>query len=128
MKTRIIEAHDASNFNWGKFLVGRFDSEWPVGSIIGGGKSLLNSRGWTPRHLLVLDLETGEGFLAAPGGMASADLNKHAIWVCPMYEYFLEWLYTQDLTDLDALPAVVNLGKVPVAMQGYRRSGPSNRK
>lgn len=77
-----------------------------------------------PQHLIVFDLQTGEErafFL--PGGLASADLNgKHQIWVCPMFEPFLAWLYKQDTSDLSALPALVNLGDVPISMRGYRRN------
>lgn len=41
-----------------------------------------------------------------------------------MFEPFLQWLYLQDLSDLDKLPALVNLGDVPTSMSGYRRKGP----
>jgi hypothetical protein len=42
-----------------------------------------------------------------------------------MYEPFLTWLYRQDLTDLDALPDLVNLTEqeAPSAMRGHRRTG-----
>ena len=60
-------------------------------------------------HLVVLDLQTGEGAIFMPGGLAAADLDKHGIWVCPLFEPFLAWLYKQDLSDLDALPAVVEI-------------------
>jgi len=56
-------------------------------------------------------------------GVASADLNKHQIWVCPMFEPFLNWLYKQDVSDLDQLPSLVDLGDVPTALFGYRRKG-----
>ena len=125
MKTKIIEAHDATRFNWGKFMLGRYEpDEWRHKSDIAGGRSLLASVGWGPEHIWVLDLQTGEGFCVAPHGLASADLGKHNIWVCPMYEPFLAWLYQQDLSDLDVLPPVVDLGDVPTAMSGYRREGP----
>ena len=83
---------------------------------------LLQARGWSPEHVLVLDLQTGEGAIFKPGGIARCDLSeKHEIWVCPMYEPFLTWLYQQDLSDLDKLPEFVYLGDVPTAMFGYRR-------
>jgi len=46
--------------------------------------------------------------------------------VCPLYEPFLTWLYTQDTTDLDKLPDFVEIDvkDAPFAMSGYRRSGP----
>lgn len=124
MKLHFIEAHDATNFNWGKFAVARFSTEeWSRPSAL-DKRLLLRSRGWTPDHLWVLDLQTGEGAIFRPGGMAAADLAKHKIWVCPMFEPFLMWLYKQDLSDLSKLPALVNVGDVPTAMSGYRRRGP----
>lgn len=100
MQTKFIEATDGGGFNWGKFAVCRFTD------------------------IVVLDLQTCEGAIFSPGGYAKNDLNgKHQIWVCPMYEPFLTWLYTQDLSDLDALPSLVDLGDVPTAMRGYRRTG-----
>ncbi len=126
MKTRIIEAWNPGPVNWGKFLLGRFDSEWSHRTAIEGGDDLPLLRthcGWGNDHLLVLDLATGEGAVFKPGGHAAADLNrKHRIWVCPLFEPFLAWLYEQDLTDLDALPATVVLSAAP-QLFGYRRQG-----
>jgi len=132
--TKFIEVSNGPR-NWGKFMLGRFDrEEWAresnlpdadVRATFTHGKwSLLRQRGWTPAHVLVLDLETGEGGVFFPGGSAKADLDKHRIWVCPMYEPFLEWLYGQDLNDLSALPGHVDLPNAPFAMAGYRREGP----
>jgi hypothetical protein len=129
MRTHIIEASEPSQFNWGKFMVGRFDqSEWSVRSQVDqvGQWPLLQKRGWSPDHLLVLDLETGEGAIFRPGphALASADLDKHRVWVCPMFEPFLQWLYGQDLSDITKLPAHVELPKgTPTAMHGHRRKG-----
>jgi len=124
---QFIEAHDGSDFNWGKFAIGRFThEEWAYRSALDPTSfcTLLRGRGWDERHVLVLDLQTGEGSIFLPGGLASHDLNnKHKLWVCPMFEPFLTWLYKQDLSDLTKLPAVVNLGDVPTAMYGYRRLG-----
>jgi hypothetical protein len=126
MKTKIIEANNGPR-NWGRFLVGRFDSEWSQRTAIEGALStglLANHCGWTERHLLVLDLATGEGAVFKHGGYARADLNRrHRIWVCPLFEPFLAWLYQQDVTDLEALPAMVTLTDAPFEMQGYRRQG-----
>jgi len=122
MKTKIIEAVENSQFNWGKFLIGQFDTEFEYESVI-DGRNLMRGRGWDKGHLLVLDLQTGEAAIFRGGGYAHSDLNtKHQIWVCPMYEPFLAWLYTQDLTDISTLPAKVNLGDVPTDMRGYRRT------
>ena len=122
MKTRIIEA--TNGFNHGKFLLGRHDVEWSHPTAIDDSAyRVLSLTGWSPRHLLVLDLATGEGAMFQPGGMAAADLDKHRIWVCPMFEPFLTWLYRQDLSDLDALPLLVEL-EAGSALYGYRRPGP----
>jgi|KBSMisStandDraft_5_1062788.scaffolds.fasta_scaffold22091_5 hypothetical protein len=113
--------------NWGKFMVGQFDgadlSEPAVVDNI-TNQRLLRGQGWSPEHFLILDLATGEGAVFKPGGLAAADLEKHKIWVCPMFEPFLEWLYRQDLSNLGALPRVVELPDAPMAMRGYRRPGP----
>lgn len=131
MNVKIIEV--TNGFNWGKFLVGRFDDEWEYKSAIDtmtgstGGLSirLLPTLGWGRDHFLFVDLQTGEGAIFRHGGFAPADLNKHRIWVCPMAEPALVWLYRQDLADFDVLPALVELteAEAPSAMLGYRRSG-----
>lgn len=128
MLTRIIEA--TNGFNWGKFLLARFDAqEWQKRSVISNSRSpLLRELGWDPEHLWVLDLQTGEGaFLRVSRyGHAPSDLNrKHRIWVCPLYEPFLVWLYQQDTSDLEALPDQVELAGADSAFYGYRRPGPS---
>lgn len=124
MRTKFIEACDATNFNYGKFMVGRFEADELLRqTALSLGRSLLSTIGWDRNHIIVFDLQTCEGAAFRPGGYATADLNKHKVWVCPMFEPFLAWLYLQDLTDLDALPSYVNLGNVPTAMHGYRRKG-----
>ena len=127
METRIIEARNGEQANWGKFLVGRFDiEEWSRRSVLPGADSplpLLRRVGWRPDHIFVMDLQTGEGAIFRPKGFAPADLTKHAIWVCPLFEPFLTWLYQQDLSDLNHLPELVDLD-APFAMSGYRRPGP----
>ena len=123
MNTKFIEATDGTEFNHGKFLIGRFtEEEWAVRSAFRDSPLLKNTCGWTVDHILVLDIQTGEGFITLPRGLATADLNeKHQVWVCPMFEPFLTWLYTQDTTNLDMLPSSVNLGNVPTDLRGYRR-------
>jgi hypothetical protein len=135
MNTRLIEA-TSDGGNWGKFMVARFDREWARQSEVSmvlRGKArpesepasptpLLHRCGWAVDHLLVVDLQTGEGAIFKPGGLAGADLLKHRIWVCPLFEPFLGWLYRQDLDDLARLPEVVEL-EAPLEMQGYRREG-----
>ena len=129
MKLIFVEVTNGQH-NWGKFMVARFDTEWQVRSTLyetfdGSVVPLLRSQGWCPQHTIVFDLATGEGamFLPGPHGYAQADLEKHKVWVCPMFEPFLTWLYKQDLSDLHKLPAHVVLPDAPFAMSGYRRTG-----
>jgi hypothetical protein len=132
VKTKIIEAvqSKAEPGNWGKFMVAEPDTEFGRKSAVNTefSGSLLTSIGWTWQHVWVLDLQTGEGAFFKPGGLARADLEKHRIWVCPLFEPFLEWLYEQfrkaDDLDLDELPEVVELPGAAFAFAGYRRPGP----
>jgi len=92
MHTKIVEL--TNGFNWGKFLLGRFDAEeWARRPSIEHPYAehlpLLASIGWGPEHVWILDLQTGEGACFRPGGCVKADLEKHKIWVCPMFEIFL---------------------------------------
>lgn len=84
MQTRIIEVTSPAG-NYGKFLLGRMDSEWSRKSLIERpipGQVLLRSLGWEPEHLWVMDLQTGEGALFRPPGLATADLaSRNAIYV-----------------------------------------------
>ena len=62
------------------------------------------------------------------GGFARADLNKRKIWVCPLFEPFLEWLY-RHVHDKEGdwwqdLPRVVELPDAPFEIYGHRRPGP----
>lgn len=124
MKLHVVEA--AGNGNWGKFAVGRPGAEeWAWRSAVGdSGSPLLTQVGWGPEHVWVWDLQTGEGAIFRPGGYSKADLDKHRIWVCPLFEPFLAWLYRQELTDLDQLPRLVELPDAEFALSGYRRPGP----
>lgn len=132
MKTKIIEGVQdlAKPGNWGKFLIGVPDTEWQHSSRIDakGSWPLLREIGWTAEHLWVLDLQTGEGAFFLPRGLAHADLEKHRIWVCPLFEPFLEWLYDRyranPRLDIDELPDVAELPDAPFAFRGYRRPGP----
>jgi hypothetical protein len=131
MLTKFVEVTNEVGgrpFNWGKFMVARFtEGEWarqsnePVAGMI--RLPLLDMIGWGARHVIIFDLQTCEGAAFLPGGYPKADLEKHKIWVCPLFEPFLEWLYTQDLTNLDALPNYVFLKDAPADMKGYRREG-----
>lgn len=128
MNTVFIEAAQGGEQpqNWGKFAVCRWTSaEWARTSCLSGvfQQSVLRGRGWTAAHIWVLDLQTGEGACFYPGGMAEADLNKHKVWVCPMFQPFLQWLYLQDLSDLSKLPGYVELTDAEFLMSGHRREG-----
>jgi len=125
MKTKILEVTNGP-LNWGKFMIGRFDTEWTRDSMVAKGHTLLSAVGWTGQHLLVVDLQTGEGalFRAHGGGYPAHDLEKHRVWVCPLFEPMLAWLYKQDLGDIGKLPDFVDLKDAPFSMSGHRRPGP----
>lgn len=132
MQTKLIEVTNGPH-NHGKFLIGQFDEEWTRPCLVDPSfgttfhRALLHRCGWTPEHTLVFDLQTGEGALFRLGGLARADLNKTRIWVCPLFEPFLTWLYAEvrkDATDWFAkLPEQLDLPNAPFAMHGYRREG-----
>lgn len=131
MTTQFVEV--TNEFNWGKFMVAQFVGfDWKKASVVGdqdpAAPSLLQQCGWTDKHVLVVDLQTGEGIIVLPRKgrgahkPASYDLNhKHQVWVCPMFEPFLNWLYEQDLTE--PLPTLVKFSETeaPSALYGYRR-------
>lgn len=126
MITKIVEATNGPN-NWGKFLLARHDTtEWNHQSHVDPGVHLIPSLGPHPNDIWVLDLQTGEGarFTPRPHAHASGDLDKHRVWVCPLFEPFLAWLYERNLTDLTTLPDHVDLTPAPAMMFGYRRPGP----
>jgi hypothetical protein len=139
MKVKFVEAGNSEQ-NWGKFLISQFTrEEWAYQTavpgvdheeLLGYRPSLLGARGWHPSHIIVFDLETCEGAAFSPGGSASADLNKHQVWVCPMFEPFLEWLYKNLYPNYQgnilALPDYVDLPDAAFAMSGYRRPGPKS--
>lgn len=131
MITKIIEAtnytgEQGTGINHGKFMILQFDIvDWAYASKVSPSFSLLSSCGWGPGHYWVMDLQTGEGALFSHGGLARADLAKHRIWVCPLFEPFLEWFYEQDIKGgIDKLPEKVVLKDAESALYGYRRAGP----
>lgn len=124
MQTKFVEVTNGP-LNWGKFLLMRFDEEdLAYRSVVAGGGWLLALIGWNPKAIWVLDLQTCEGVAVKPGGLAAADLHKHRVWVCPMFEPFLDWLYKQPLPlDFGKIPPHVDLPEAEFAMSGYRRPG-----
>lgn len=127
METRFFEV--TNGFNWGKFLVSRFDAdEWARKARLEEAEErpLLVGRGWAGDHLFVMDLQTGEGALFRHGGSATYDVEaKHHIWVCPMFIPFLTWLYTQPVKDVMTLPRLIHLteAEAPSSMIGKRGDG-----
>jgi hypothetical protein len=130
LQTKIVEL--SNGFNWGKFLVARPDArEWSRRSLVETAPEtpMLRRLGWDESHVWILDLATGEGACFRPGGFPKADLDKHRIWVCPMFEVFLGWFYKhpQYWVDIDALPELLSLSDEEAlaasAFYGYRRSG-----
>jgi hypothetical protein len=126
MQAKIVEA--TNGFNWGKFMVAKLsDRELATESAVDPGSNLFRSIGYNFQNIWVFDLQTREGAAFYPKGHARADLHKHKVWVCPMFEPFLEWLYTQDCSNISLLPALVELDpeatKHHTAMWGYRRPG-----
>jgi hypothetical protein len=130
VRTKIVEAVQSKDTqgNWGKFMVMVPEEEWAYRSQVSTefGGPLLSALGWSGAHMWVLDLQTGEGAFFKPGGYAHADLEKHRIWVCPLFEPFLEWLYAwyREGLDIEGLPDVVELPAAEFAFAGYRRPGP----
>ena len=135
MRHKFIEATNVSGggFNWGKFLLLQFDKdEWqyksqlklddPESQAIQDRFPLLHHIGFSPSTVFVLDLQTREGAGFVPRGIAEIDLANKRIWCCPMYQPFLQWLYTQNCKDITQLPAVVQLD-AEGALWGYRREG-----
>lgn len=130
MRTRIVEVTNGVA-NWGKFLVGEFDEEWnrqtalPLDPELKFDMPLLRQLGHSHQSHLIFDLQTCEGValpLPHKSSDAHCDLDKHRVWVCPMFEPFLAWLYV-NFTTLDALPEHLDLPDAEFSMSGYRRSG-----
>lgn len=91
---------------------------------------LLFAIGKSRRSFWLLDLQTGEGAEFYPPDepaesyTAKFDIQKHRIWVCPLYEPFLAWLYAHASQVFDfTLPAHVDLPDAEFQLSGYRRPG-----
>lgn len=124
MRTHIIEATNGPR-NWGKFMLCFLTpSELEHHSPVSEGR-LFQDIGYNQRMVWIMDLQTQEGAAFYPGGSASADLDRHRIWVCPLFEPFLTWLYTQRLEDIYScnLPHHIDLPTAEFYLSGYRRGG-----
>lgn len=131
METHFIEAsHTITGAgNWGRFMIARYEQEeWDRRSVLDPvHPRTLYTAGHSKEVCVVFDLVTGEGAMFVPGGLASADLHKRRIWVCPLFEPFLAWLwqwYRQHKDNwFDILPQAVALPDAPFETHGYRRPG-----
>ena len=130
MDVRFLEVTNGPR-NWGKFMLARWTvDEWMKRSEVDPSELLLMGRGWSPQHFLMLDLQTGEGAVFSPGGYAKSDLNKHKVWVCPLFEPTLQWLhdrFREHHGDGDGwwqdIPTHVDLPDAEFQWAGYRREG-----
>lgn len=129
----VIHQNAAGGFsNWGKFQLETYTKEeWGYLSRVQPPEmsmGLLRACGWGESIIWVKDLQTGEGACFTPRGNARADLRKHKIWVCPMFEPFLVWLYSHPEyhRDITQVPDRVELSydEAPPESRGYRRPGP----
>jgi hypothetical protein len=139
MITQFIEATNFydGGLNWGKFLLCKFDDrDWSYQATEADGALLSVMPGgresWNPEtSIFVVDLQTGEGSRFDLRTEPVAQLERHKIWVCPLFEPFLKWLFREIQSrppgpgrfELTTLPAVA---KFPAssALAGYRRAGP----
>lgn len=131
MITRMIECTDAAKFNYGRFMVGWFNSE-EAGrrELIEGEPGQLLMHRWPRNAFMVLDLVTGEGALFTPIGLVYQLNEKHQVWVCPLFEHFLAWLeqFLKEGGDatvharLAELPATLELPTGEYALFGHRRT------
>lgn len=139
MLTRFIEATniDHGGINWGKFLVAKFDSaDWNVHAVEADGlllEVLPGKESWNrDTSVIVFDLQTGEGARFDLRTEPAMQLDKHRVWVCPMFAPFLDWLFKEIQSrppglgrfDITTLPAVAKFA-APSALAGHRRQGPT---
>ena len=108
MKSRIIEVEDFPPVFWGSFLVITFDEEWERKVMVSDPEtqrfSLLAAHGWTREHLLVVDLGIGRGAMFHTRVDPRSQIAAIDFHFSPFFLCFLDWLWAQDLSDLDALP------------------------
>ncbi len=137
MDTKFVEAgHGPDGGNWGKFLVGRYteDELAEPAQFPGceGSRRLVNLGGPGRQDIWVLDLQTGEGARFPIEFVRDVDvhhqLNKHRIWVCPLYEPFVAFLFgyigNHQRTWWDTLPRTVEMPTAGIVVFGRRRPGP----
>ncbi len=130
-----VDAQTGFGGNWGKFAVGRWSNEelrektkFPGCE----GQYITSLRGHGMTHVWLFDLQTGEGARFHTNNPIPVDvrsqLKDHQIWVCPMFEPFMVWLWHHmTVTGLDwweHLPRTIELPDAPFDTAGYRRAGP----
>ncbi len=123
--------------NWGKFGVGRWTrQELAEKTQYPGceGQRIASLHGWGGDHVWLFDLQTGESarfYLNNPRPVdVRSQLRTHQIWVCPMFEPFMVWLWNHvtvaGLDWWDTLPRTVELpADTPFDVAGHRRPGPN---
>lgn len=135
MLSKMVEVSD--QVNWAKLMVSQFDNDELAykSRVDTEAKSLLEAVaarrkeywGEAQQKRLVVDLQTDEGawFLPHPERDPKVDLDRHQIWVCPLFYPFLQWLYRTNPVHVSGIPDVVELDPDDVIkFQGYRRPGP----
>jgi hypothetical protein len=121
-------AEPRTPYNWGLFMVLVPDgNEWSWQSkVVPSLEPVLGNFGWTPQHVIVMDIRTGEAAIFNPAsGQPKVELDEHRIYTSPHFKPFLEWLYAQDIEHLWQAPGVVTeLPDATFAMRGWREIGP----
>lgn len=129
MRTYLFEtiASPRTPKNWGSFMVCVPDEiEWAWQSHVSTSlMPALAEFGWTPEHVIVMDMKTGEAAFFRPGDREAAeDLTLHRIYRSPQLGLFLTWLYGQDIAHLYQQPAVIEVEDCTFALEGWREIGP----
>lgn len=93
MITKLIETTDM--FNHGKFLVGQMEGFELTQylAIKDDGRQLSHVLHASPSKFWVLDCATCEGAFFDFSNDAYYQLERHQVWVCPMFPLFLEWAF-----------------------------------
>ncbi len=140
MDTKFVEVgHGPSGGNWGKFMIARYTANEllePTQFPGCEGQRIVSLRGSGRHHIWVMDLATGEGARfpvdlgGHPGATARKHLDDHQIWVCPLFEPFIGWLYdfssANPNTWWDELPRTIEIPEAGFAFAGFRRGeGPT---
>lgn len=131
MKVKFIECED--KLNWGKFQLLQWEpSDMQRQSKVREGTPLLMAvegqrvAGNDPlKAVFVRDLQTEEGATLHPAKEVDPkpQLDRHRVWVCPLFLPFARWLFANWEGDVATLPDIVELSGEVLHLQGYRRPG-----